>query len=49
MDTRANYSDISNNTLVSTGQCGIGISDGIFHLLVNNKVRNVSKEGRFIL
>ena len=39
-DTGANNAQFLSNTLVDTGQCGIGIADGTNHVVDSNKVLN---------
>jgi hypothetical protein len=39
-DTGANSAQFLSNTLVDTGQCGIGIADGTNHVVDSNKILN---------
>jgi hypothetical protein len=39
-DTGANSAQFLSNTLVDTGQCGIGIADGTNHVIDSNKILN---------
>jgi hypothetical protein len=39
-DTGANTAQFLNNTLLDTGQCGIGIADGTNQLVDGNKILN---------
>jgi phosphatidylinositol-3-phosphatase len=39
-DTAANSAQFLSNTLVNTGQCGIGIADGTNHIVDSNKILN---------
>jgi hypothetical protein len=41
-DTAANSAQFLNNTLVNTGQCGIGIADGTNHVVDGNKILNAA-------
>lgn len=41
-DTAANDAQFLNNTLVNTGQCGIGIADGTNHVVDSNRILNAN-------
>jgi acid phosphatase len=41
-DTEANSAQFLNNTLVNTGQCGIGIADGTNQVVDGNKILNAT-------
>ena len=44
-DTGANSAQFLKNTLVDTGQCGIGIADGTNHVVDGNKILNSTPVG----
>jgi Right handed beta helix region len=42
IDDRSNFGTFKNNILSNTGQCGIGVGDGVGHLIDSNKVLNLT-------
>jgi hypothetical protein len=42
IDDRSNYGTVVSNILSNTGQCGIGVGDGVSHLIDSNKVLNLT-------
>jgi hypothetical protein len=42
IDDRSNYGQLLKNILSDTGQCGIGVADGVGHVIDGNKILNLT-------
>jgi hypothetical protein len=42
IDYQSNYGNILSNILANTGQCGIGVADGVGHVIDSNKILNLT-------